>query len=63
MVTIGITPDRPETGYGYIKYGQIQGNIVKVERFVEKPDSETAKRYLEERKLFMECRNDCIQCQ
>jgi mannose-1-phosphate guanylyltransferase / mannose-6-phosphate isomerase len=43
IVILGITPDRPETGYGYIKSA---GN--KVERFVEKPDAATAARYLAE---------------
>ena len=48
IVTIGITPDRPETGYGYIKYNKIEKNeVVKVDRFVEKPDLEKAKKYLE----------------
>jgi len=47
IVTIGITPDRPETGYGYIKYSKIGKNeVVKVDRFVEKPDLEKAKKYL-----------------
>jgi mannose-1-phosphate guanylyltransferase / mannose-6-phosphate isomerase len=43
IVILGITPDRPETGYGYI---QSAGD--KVERFVEKPNAETAARYLAE---------------
>ncbi|WP_136656250.1 mannose-1-phosphate guanylyltransferase/mannose-6-phosphate isomerase [Nitratireductor sp. XY-223] len=42
VVTFGIEPDRPETGYGYL---EVEGdNVV---RFVEKPDAETAKNYLE----------------
>ena len=49
IVTIGITPDRPETGYGYIKYEKSNNDVIKVDRFVEKPDLETAKKYLEER--------------
>lgn len=50
LVTLGIKPDRPETGYGYIKAGeeQIEGDAYRVEAFVEKPDIETAKRYLEQ---------------
>jgi mannose-1-phosphate guanylyltransferase/mannose-6-phosphate isomerase len=44
LVTFGITPHSPETGYGYIKKGE--GN--KVLSFVEKPDRETAGRYLAE---------------
>lgn len=41
IVTFGIRPDRPETGYGYI---EADGNTVK--RFVEKPDLETAQAYV-----------------
>ena len=47
IVTIGVTPDRPETGYGYIKYNRMDKNsIVKIDRFVEKPDLEKAVQYL-----------------
>lgn len=48
LVTLGITPDSPETGYGYIKFlpEKTVGRAFKVERFVEKPDLETAKAYL-----------------
>ena len=43
MVTFGITPDKPETGYGYIQIGDPIGEGVhKVVRFVEKPDRRTA---------------------
>jgi mannose-1-phosphate guanylyltransferase/mannose-6-phosphate isomerase len=50
IVILGIQPDRPETGYGYIKAisSEIQGSAAKVEKFVEKPDTETAQRYLAE---------------
>ena len=45
LVTFGITPTRPETGYGYIKAGV--GEAARpVERFVEKPDLATAKGYV-----------------
>jgi mannose-1-phosphate guanylyltransferase/mannose-6-phosphate isomerase len=47
IVTFGIRPDRPETGYGYIKAGDALEVGFKVEEFVEKPDQETAERYLE----------------
>ena len=57
IVTIGITPNRAETGYGYIKYEKNNEEVIKVERFVEKPNLETAKKYLEDRKLSMECWN------
>ncbi len=43
IVILGITPDRPETGYGYIRS---EGDVVKA--FVEKPDLATAQRYLAE---------------
>lgn len=46
LVTIGITPTYPETGYGYINFGAENGDTYKVERFVEKPDRSTAKSYL-----------------
>jgi mannose-1-phosphate guanylyltransferase/mannose-6-phosphate isomerase len=48
LVTLGIKPDRPETGYGYIKAGEkiTDGEICRVEAFVEKPNLETAKEYL-----------------
>ncbi len=45
--TVGANPSYPETGYGYIKIGpSLSGNIFKVEKFIEKPDSETAKKFL-----------------
>lgn len=48
LVTIGIMPDCPETGYGYIKFNEDKPYCrgFEVERFVEKPDLETAKAYL-----------------
>jgi mannose-1-phosphate guanylyltransferase/mannose-6-phosphate isomerase len=48
LVTFGITPDRPATGYGYLKASEnsMDGNAVPVERFVEKPDQDTAEQYL-----------------
>lgn len=49
LVTIGITPDYPEIGYGYIKFNpdDSDGHAYAVERFVEKPSLEIAKEYLE----------------
>jgi mannose-1-phosphate guanylyltransferase len=50
VVTLGIKPDRPETGYGYIKTGAPLpefSNVFKVDRFMEKPDLETALEFLE----------------
>ncbi len=47
ICTVGITPNHPETGYGYIQIGAKQAEGVhEVVRFVEKPDLETAKSYL-----------------
>ena len=48
LVTLGITPDSPETGYGYIKFlpDQSLGRAFAVDRFVEKPNLETAKEYV-----------------
>lgn len=49
LVTFGITPDAPETGYGYIRLGETIGERVRrVERFVEKPDRATAEAMLAE---------------
>jgi len=50
IVTFGITPDAPETGYGYIQSGPAYGSADDparlIARFVEKPDQETAQAYL-----------------
>lgn len=55
LITFGIIPDLPETGYGYIKKGSLVGNSTEpgyqeayeIEEFVEKPDLQTARTYLE----------------
>lgn len=48
LVTVGITPNYPETGYGYIKYDNdgMCGNARPVVQFVEKPDLQKAQEYL-----------------
>jgi len=47
LVTIGIKPTRPETGFGYVQVGEpIDGGAARVRAFVEKPDAPTAARYL-----------------
>ena len=46
LVTFGIVPDAPETGYGYIRRGEKLGDGFAVAEFVEKPDLETATEYL-----------------
>jgi mannose-1-phosphate guanylyltransferase/mannose-1-phosphate guanylyltransferase/mannose-6-phosphate isomerase len=51
LVTFGIRPDRPETGYGYIRRGRaIADGVFEAEAFVEKPDRDTAARFLAEGK-------------
>ena len=49
LVTLGVRPTRPETGYGYIRVGSLAGpshpGLRRVARFVEKPDPARAKRY------------------
>jgi mannose-1-phosphate guanylyltransferase/mannose-6-phosphate isomerase len=48
LVTFGVVPTSPETGYGYIKTGQpIDEAAFHIERFVEKPDPPTARLYLD----------------
>jgi mannose-1-phosphate guanylyltransferase len=52
LITLGIKPDRPETGYGYIQADQkkpVKGysNLLKVKTFTEKPDIDLAKVFLE----------------
>ena len=51
ILTLGMEPSRPETGYGYIKYAEevfTSGSVTvkKVDKFVEKPNMENAKKYL-----------------
>jgi len=48
LVTIGIKPNRPETGYGYIQFDEkeVSSNIHKVINFAEKPNLETAKSFI-----------------
>ena len=49
LVTIGITPTRPETGYGYIQFDEkeIEKNIYQVLTFAEKPNLSTARRFID----------------
>jgi mannose-1-phosphate guanylyltransferase/mannose-6-phosphate isomerase len=53
IVILGVTPDKPETGYGYIRTEQCRGepliaNVLNVAAFVEKPNLQTAQQYLSE---------------
>jgi len=53
LITFGIRPTGPETGYGYIRAGdELDGGLRRVEEFVEKPDSATAQRYLADGSYF-----------
>lgn len=46
LVSFGIAPTRPETGYGYLERGEPLSSGYRIARFVEKPDRERAERYL-----------------
>ena len=48
LMTIGIRPSRPETGYGYIEVADSTPGVVPVASFKEKPDLDTARRFLAE---------------
>ena len=49
LVTFGVVPDRPETGFGYIRCGEaLSESTFTLSSFIEKPDRATAKAYLEE---------------
>jgi mannose-1-phosphate guanylyltransferase / mannose-6-phosphate isomerase len=55
IVTLGIKPDEPATGYGYIRPGKTvmpDGTVLKAEAFVEKPDAATAQKYIAENYLW-----------
>jgi mannose-1-phosphate guanylyltransferase/mannose-6-phosphate isomerase len=52
LVTFGIVPTAPNTGYGYIKASPAGEAAVPVDAFVEKPDLETAQRYVESGDYF-----------
>lgn len=46
LMTLGIQPNSPNTGYGYIKFEENSSDIKKVKNFTEKPNLETAKQFL-----------------
>jgi len=52
LLTLGIKPNRPETGYGYIQVEDGTGNLRKVMTFTEKPDLELAKVFLQSGEFF-----------
>jgi mannose-1-phosphate guanylyltransferase len=57
IVTLGIPVRNPHTGYGYILRGEQQGPGFKVQKFVEKPDLETAKKYQESGEYYWNAGN------
>src|SRR5690606_2698138 len=46
LVSFGIVPTAPETGYGYLRSGESRGGWFELAAFVEKPDAETAEEYV-----------------
>jgi mannose-1-phosphate guanylyltransferase len=53
LLTLGIKPSRPETGYGYIQCSDIkEGNLTKVKTFTEKPNFELAKIFMDSGEFF-----------
>jgi mannose-1-phosphate guanylyltransferase len=47
LVTLGIKPTRPDTGYGYIQFTESEGDIKRVRTFTEKPNAEWAVKFVE----------------
>ena len=48
LMTIGIQPDRPETGFGYLELGEtLAPGVIRLRRFVEKPDRNRAEEFLQ----------------
>ena len=61
ILTLGMKPTRPETGYGYIEAdltipSTSNKEVYRVYSFKEKPDLETAERYIKKNNFFLECR-------
>lgn len=52
LVTFGVVPTKPETGYGYIKRAQGGGPAYSIAQFVEKPDAATAEKYVASKEYF-----------
>lgn len=56
MVCLGVTPDHPHTGYGYIRTGGVTGEGVHaVHQFVEKPDQATAQQFVDSGEYLWNC--------
>ena len=65
LVTLGIKPTYPNTGYGYIQYdlnSAHDDNVYEVKTFTEKPDLELAENIFSQRRFFMECRYFYMDC-
>jgi mannose-1-phosphate guanylyltransferase/mannose-6-phosphate isomerase len=52
LVTFGIVPTTPETGYGYIQRGPASGAVFRIARFIEKPSAAVAKEFLSSREYY-----------
>lgn len=52
LLTLGIDPTRPDTGYGYIHFEQNEESVKKVKAFKEKPDADTAQKYIESKEFL-----------
>jgi mannose-1-phosphate guanylyltransferase/mannose-6-phosphate isomerase len=52
LVTFGVVPTKPETGYGYIRKADGAGPAFPIAQFVEKPDLPTAQRYVDSQEYF-----------
>lgn len=52
FLTIGITPNRPETGFGYIEGDKFNKSVYKVKRFIEKPNLDKAKEFIKRKNFF-----------
>jgi mannose-1-phosphate guanylyltransferase/mannose-6-phosphate isomerase len=52
IVTFGIRPTHPETGYGYIEVSEQRDGVAAVSRFVEKPDAQTARQYVSSGRFY-----------
>ncbi len=65
LATFGIVPDAPETGYGYIQFGEVlnQGGVHRVNRFVEKPDLDNAEKFLASGDYFWNSGMFLFSCQ
>ena len=55
ITAIGVKPSYPETGFGYIKAGEKIKNGIKIEKFIEKPETELVMSFLEEDNCFWNC--------